>query len=744
MQKLDRQFIKKVRLQDRIATRVITLGGLLVIASVIAILVLIVRVTFPLFQPAKSTIIFQFPLSSGSDSLLAMGMDDYQDTAYTLDDRGVFTFYNLASGTSVLSVEAGADKKVPLKSIKLHKNNQYTLLWADNSISLTELAFRFHFDQGGKRTVRPEVKTLAEFPAEPGGAKAISEVVIRKTEDGRLTRVELLEDNSFRVSRQVTSTDLFGNEKNESFSFPVPQQDIPGRITAFTVDEKGETLFGGTDSGSLLRWDLRQDDGVVRTDNVVAVADQQAITALTMVFGDMSVAVGDARGGLTTWSPVWTGEGADKVKKLRKIHQLTGHKHAVATIVASRRNKSLVSLDFEGRVSYDHMTSENHLLAIEQGLSHFAISGSDNSLIGLDRSNNLVVWNIDNPHPEVSWKTLFGKVWYESYDRPEYVWQSSAGNDDFEPKFSIIPLLFGTIKGTLYAMIFAIPLSIFGAVYTSQFTSYHFKKNIKPMIEIMASVPSVVIGFLIALWLGPIIEKSILAVLLFTILLPLLLVCLMMVMQPYYKTPTLQNRCNGYEFLLLVPVILLTAAFAVWLGPGVERILFGGNFLQWLYSDLGVRYDQRNSIIIAFGLGIAVIPIIFSITEDAISNIPNSLTGASLALGASRWQTIWRVVLPSASPGIFAAIMIGFGRAVGETMIVLMATGNTPIMDWSLFNGMRTLSANIAVEIPEAPFNGTLYRILFLCATLLFVLTFVLNTGAEVIRERLRKKYGRY
>jgi phosphate transport system permease protein len=377
-------------------------------------------------------------------------------------------------------------------------------------------------------------------------------------------------------------------------------------------------------------------------------------------------------------------------------------------------------------------------------LYSFAISGSDNSLIGLDRDKNLIVWNIDNPHPEVSLKTLFGKVWYESYDQPEYVWQSSSGNDDFEPKFSLVPLLFGTIKGTLYAMIFAIPLSLFGAVYTSQFTSYIFKKNIKPMIEIMASVPSVVIGFLIALWLGPIIEKYILALILFTMILPLVLIGMMMLMQPYYKTPTLQNRCNGYEFLLLVPVILLTAVLAVWLAPGVEGMLFGGNFRQWLYSDLGVRYDQRNSIIIAFGLGIAVIPIIFSITEDAISNIPNSLTGASLALGASRWQTIWRVVLPSASPGIFAAIMIGFGRAVGETMIVLMATGNTPIMDWSLFNGMRTLSANIAVEIPEAPFNGTLYRVLFLCATLLFALTFILNTGAEVIRERLRKKYGRY
>ena len=97
-----------------------------------------------------------------------------------------------------------------------------------------------------------------------------------------------------------------------------------------------------------------------------------------------------------------------------------------------------------------------------------------------------------------------------------------------------------------------------------------------------------------------------------------------------------------------------------------------------------------------------VIPIIFTLAEDALSSVPHSMTAASMALGASRWQTLWRVVLPSASPGIFAAVMIGFGRAVGETMVFLMATGNTALIDWSPFNGMRTLSANIAEEIPEA------------------------------------------
>ena len=162
---------------------------------------------------------------------------------------------------------------------------------------------------------------------------------------------------------------------------------------------------------------------------------------------------------------------------------------------------------------------------------------------------------------------------------------------------------------------------------------------------------------------------------------------------------------------------------------------------MWLEGTLGLTYDQRNSLVVGLAMGLAVIPIIFTVSEDAFTSVPSSLTAASLALGASRWQTATRVVLPTASPGVFSAIMVGFGRAVGETMIVLMATGNTPVMDWSIFNGFRTLSANIAVEIPEAPAGGTLYRTLFLAAVLLFLMTFALNTVAEIIRQRLRDRY---
>ena len=142
-------------------------------------------------------------------------------------------------------------------------------------------------------------------------------------------------------------------------------------------------------------------------------------------------------------------------------------------------------------------------------------------------------------------------------------------------------------------------------------------------------------------------------------------------------------------------------------------------------TALGLTYDQRNSLVVGVAMGFAVIPIIFTIAEDSLANVPQHLRAGSLALGATRWQTALRIVLPTASPGIFSAIMIGFGRAVGETMIVLMATGNTPVMDWSIFNGFRALSANIAVELPEAPEGGTLFRVLFLAALLLFCLTFV-------------------
>ena len=151
-------------------------------------------------------------------------------------------------------------------------------------------------------------------------------------------------------------------------------------------------------------------------------------------------------------------------------------------------------------------------------------------------------------------------------------------------------------------------------------------------------------------------------------------------------------------------------------------------------------YVQRNVLVVGFAMGFAVIPIIYTIAEDALSAVPEHLRAASLACGGTPWQTAIYVILPTALSGVFAAIMIGMGRAVGETMIVVMAAGNTPLLDWNIFNGLRALSANIAVELPEAVKDGTLYRVLFLAALTLFVMTFLLNTLAEIIRIRFRKR----
>jgi phosphate transport system permease protein len=151
-------------------------------------------------------------------------------------------------------------------------------------------------------------------------------------------------------------------------------------------------------------------------------------------------------------------------------------------------------------------------------------------------------------------------------------------------------------------------------------------------------------------------------------------------------------------------------------------------------------YVQRNALVVGFVMGFAIIPIIYTISEDALSSVPAHLRAASLGAGATPWQTAFRIVVPTAMSGLFSALMVGLGRAVGETMIVLMAAGNTPVMDWNVFNGFRTLSANIAVELPEAVRNSTHYRTLFLAALVLFALTFVVNTAAEIVRQRFRKR----
>jgi phosphate transport system permease protein len=205
---------------------------------------------------------------------------------------------------------------------------------------------------------------------------------------------------------------------------------------------------------------------------------------------------------------------------------------------------------------------------------------------------------------------------------------------------------------------------------------------------------------------------------------------------------------------LALAAALYTAEFAPprlreWIKPGVE-VLAGipsvvvGFFVlivmaSWVQDAFGLEF-RLNALTAGIGLAFAVIPLIYTVSEDALTAVPRPYREASLALGASKVQTALRVVLPAASPGVFAALVLGFGRAIGETMIVLLASGNAAILSLSPVVPTRTLSATIASELGEVVFGGGHYRILFLLGVVLFIITSVLNWVGARYNRRLRER----
>jgi phosphate transport system permease protein len=459
------------------------------------------------------------------------------------------------------------------------------------------------------------------------------------------------------------------------------------------------------------------------------------LTAIAQLIGGRGICLGGEDGSLGVWAKANTDEGP----KYLKIHTFKSMPSGIRGLTPGGRDRTFIAWDKEGRIHVYYSTTEDLRLAFQgkKGLDYLLNPKSD---ILLGFGQNLQLTYIDNPHPDINLKTMFSKVWYEGFPKPAYIWQSTGAANDFEPKLSLIPLILGTLKGTLYALIFALPLALTGALFMNQFMHPNLHRVIKPVIEIMAGLPSVIIGFLAGLWLAPILEQVLPGVLLGVLLIPLGVVVVALALERFvFKTG---QQSYKYEIFVLLPFIALIFILCVKATPFINDLLFQGDFKQYIFDTFLVPYDQRNAVVVGFAMGFAVIPIIFSLAEDALSFVPKEITAGSLALGLSRWQTATGVVLKAARSGIFSAVMLGLGRAVGETMIVLMATGNTPVLSFFPFNGFRTFSANIAVELPEAPVGGTLYRILFLTAFLLLLFTLVINTAADIIRSRMRKKLG--
>lgn len=716
------------------------------ILAVLAIMVFIVFEAAPLFAPASATRV-SAATPGAQTAPQALAMDEYRAVAYGIWEEPEVRLFEPSTGHLIEAVPLDSVSGARITAADCSRTGDRPALGtSDGRVLLVTVDFSVEFDAAGSRTSRATVEERAVL-THTGAAASIRAVSHAFWEGGSATAA-LAEDGRVLLWSERIVTSLLGDE-TRSVAFHEIPVDVgsadPGAPTALALANDGTRLFVGFGGGDIQFWDLRGSTPALHETLNRRSTSGKAVTALALAAGDRTLIVGDAVGDLSAWFEVTDPIAGGNAKHHRRVHEFRSHQAPIVQIRPSSRDRGFLSLDQRGTVRLQYLTTERVLLDIKLASGGSALSfapKADGFLAGCT-DGSVSHYAIRNPHPEISLKALFGKIWYEGYDKPAFVWQSTGGTDDFEGKFSLVPLIFGTIKGTVYALLFAVPIALMAAIYASQFLHYKIRNALKPTIEIMAALPSVVLGLIAGLFLAPVMENKVPGTLLSVIVLPILFLgCAI----AWRAAPVkLTSRFPaGTEVLLLIPVVLIGWGLAQALGPVVERGFFGGDFRHWLGDTASVRYDQRNCLVVGFAMGFAVIPIIFTICEDSLTAVPQHLISGSIACGASRWQTALRIVLPAAGSGIFSAIMVGFGRAVGETMIVLMATGNTPIIDWSIFNGMRTLSANIATEVPEAPYRGTLYRILFFSGLLLFTLTFLLNTAAEMIRQRLRRKFGNY
>ncbi len=730
------QTARSTLIVDRFMTSFIKVGGLSIIAAVFGIFIFILIEILPLFRQAsvEPTGERQGPQAPAA----VIGVDEWGELPFILTEDGTLHFIPATGAATTVKLPLTEGEKISASDY----NQKEQFLSVGTSTGRVLQASLNYKNVPLAGTTASAVAAAPEVVAEltigqPG--KAITGLGFGEASEAKLLAV--IQDGKVHAIAFTVARTMMGKGAVEKLWEKDLTALLPATPIRILVDDRAESIVTADAEGRVTALAASSDDVTVFQTPFQPFADlaDRRIASIDFLFGDVSLVLTAPTGENRLFSlfidPALQKRQYGKTKDLPKLQA------GATAYVNSVRNKSFLLADGQ-EVSLRFATSATVRWegTVPYPVLDAAISGKYDRIFLLDERGTMHDFALSDPHPEAGIQAFFGKVWYEGGDSPEYSWQSSGATDDFEPKLSLIPLIVGTLKGTLYAMLFAVPIALLGAVYTSEFMHPRFKIWVKPTIEVMASLPSVVLGFLAALWLAPLIEERVPSVLVCTIGLPAaaLLFGWMWSSLPDH----IRSRIRpGYEFIAFAPVMLVALGVCWNLGGPIEQLLFRGDFRSWWPQATGAAFEQRNSLVVGFMMGFAVIPILFTIVEDALTNVPQALRSGSLALGASRWQTAMRVVVPTASAGILSALMIGLGRAIGETMIVVMATGNTPVMDLNIFNGMRTLSANIAVELPEAPHSGTLYRALFLGAMLLFLMTFLVNTAAEVLRQHLREKY---
>lgn len=846
---------KAIRYGDALARTCITLGGICTILAVTGVFVFLVSVVVPLFMPAAIEVAGKArPVQSEA---AIIGTDEYLLVGWLIADNGArLSSFRLDNGAPLASLALFGGER-PRALSYFSRERKLTAAMEDGSLRQASISFATEFIADNE--AGPELARLKE-----GELASWDGAVIQRTPEGQLRAqkvavsyettiaagfgdIILLDmsmqpsgpviaslgaDGSFRINSASSTTNLFTGESTSTLTGGELKLDLADRglPAHLLLSGQADTVYLVWEDGHLLRLDTREIEAPVIAEELKLIPGHDAqITSLSFLIGKTSLVAGDSMGRVSAWfrtkpAGAATVDGAI----LTRVHDLGRGPAAVTSLVPSLRSRMLAVGFADGSVRLNQVTSDKVLAEEKVGkglVRALFLSPKDDAFAALTQSG-IGLWRIAAPHAEVALQGLFFKMHYEGMNEPAHVWQSSSGTDDFEPKFGLMPLIFGTLKATFYSMFFGVPLALLAAIYTSEFLdNRRLKARIKPLVEMMGSLPTVVLGFLAALIFAPMVEDIVPEILVAFVTVPLsfvfgaylfqllpverfvrysrfrfgvlAFVCLPLGLSlatlagPALEQLLFAGNLKGWLdgrlgsgfagwFLMFLPAAAFLAIFTInsrfgpWLGKmslglgrrqagllelarfmaGSAMVLFVAALLAWSLTGLGIdsraefpvvgailhTYIQRNALVVGFIMGFAIIPTIYTLAEDALHSVPEHLRAASLAAGATPWQTAIRIIIPTAASGLFSAVMLGLGRAVGETMIVLMAAGNTPVMEMNIFNGFRTLSANIAVELPEAVIFSTHYRVLFLAALTLFLLTFTVNTIAEIVRQRFRKR----
>ncbi|MGY3570567.1 ABC transporter permease subunit [Vibrio paucivorans] len=713
---------RKRLIKDRLVRLAVTCGGVGVLAALVLIFIYLAMVVLPLFSDAKIETGFANQTISTS-SPMAIGVDEYGQHAYVLSKEGKVDFWTL-NGKSQSPLSFPVQANSPLLASTGDISGWLAIASEKGCVSVFRPIFTSLVSKEG-RSFAPSVElaTLNNLNLNVSG-RVLQSFDFAHNSQGT-TLAGYYQDGGVLVRWEQS-----GSIREYGFALPFNQLD------QIILTPDGKQLFLRTGSELVVAQKQHDRFSVREVVDLSAGAEKHAVTDIKLLSGAYSLLVTHQDGLVSQWFDVLK-DGARELTHIREFKLAS----QLRFLLPDTYRKGFYSFYTNGTLQSHYTTSEKLVMferAYDKAPSLAAMSNNERFLISLS-GQRLDVAEVDNDYPEISLSSLWQKVWYESYPEPAYVWQTTSASDEFEAKFSLVPIAFGTLKAAAFAMLFAIPIAVLGAIYTAYFMSPRMRRVVKPSIELMEALPTVIIGFLAGLWFAPIVETHLPAVVSLMLLLP---VTILVTGALWHALPRkwLTRVANGYHGLILMPVLVGVVTLAMMYSGVIEAWLFGGDIRIFL-AEHGIDYDQRNALVVGFAMGFAVIPTIFTIAEDAIFSVPKHLSDGSLALGATPWQTLIYVVLLTASPGIFSAIMMGLGRAVGETMIVLMATGNTPILDWNILEGMRTLSATIAVEMPESEVGSSHYRLLFLAALLLLVFTFLVNSVAEWVRQRLRDRY---